>query len=195
MKNRISIIISAVLSLIVASCGLKKVSSPPVNEGEMSEQVGSVYDFKMTSIDGQEIDLSKYKGKKILIVNTASECGYTPQYEGLQALHQAHGDKIAILGFPANNFGGQEPGSDLEIKKFCKANYGVTFQMFSKISVKGDDMDPLYQWLSDKSKNGWNEDAPGWNFCKYLVDEKGQLVRFYGSSIEPMSEEIVNAII
>ena len=183
------------LSAIVIACGLKKVSAPPENNEEMSTQNGSVYDFTMTAIDGQEIELSKYKGKKILIVNTASECGYTPQYEGLQKLHETHGEEVAILGFPANNFGGQEPGSDEEIQKFCKVNYGVTFQMFSKISVKGEDMHPLYQWLSDKSKNGWNEDAPGWNFCKYLIDEDGKLVKFYGSGIEPMSEEIVNAII
>ena len=194
MKKIILFLMLGVVTPLL-SCGLKKVSSPPENNATMSDQNGSVYDFTMTSIDGQEIPLSEYKGKKILIVNTASECGYTPQYEGLQELHEAHGDKVAILGFPANNFGGQEPGSDAEIQNFCKVNYGVTFQMFSKISVKGDDMHPLYVWLSDKSKNGWNEDAPGWNFCKYLIDEDGNLVKFYGSGIEPMSSEIVNEII
>ena len=152
--KRSSLFLTFGLAAVVISCGLKKVSAPPANNENMSAQTGSVYDFTMTSIDGQDINLADYKGKKILIVNTASECGYTPQYEGLQMLHEMHGSKVAILGFPANNFGGQEPGSDLEIQKFCKANYGVTFQMFSKISVKGDDMHPLYQWLSDKSKNG-----------------------------------------
>ena len=194
MKKSIPFLIFG-LAAIVVSCGLKKVSAAPENNENMNAQNGSVYDFTMTSIDGQDINLAAYKGKKILIVNTASECGYTPQYEGLQKLHETYGEKVAILGFPANNFGGQEPGSDLEIQKFCKANYGVTFQMFSKISVKGDDMHPLYQWLSDKSKNGWNEDAPGWNFCKYLIDEQGKLVKFYGSGIEPMSDDIVKAII
>lgn len=179
---------------LMVSCGLKKVSAPPENTKAMTEQKGTIYDFTMTAIDGEKINLGQYKGNKILIVNTASECGYTPQYEGLQQLHEKYGDKITILGFPANNFGGQEPGSNAEIQKFCKVNYGVTFQMFSKISVKGEDMHPLYQWLSDKSKNGWNEDAPGWNFCKYLIDENGKLVKFYGSGIEPMSDEIVNEI-
>ena len=191
-------LVNAILNLSIAalvlSCGLKKVSAPPENTSSMSNQEGTIYEFTMTSIDGQEIDLAKYKGKKILVVNTASECGYTPQYEGLQKLHETYGDKVTILGFPANNFGGQEPGTDAEIQKFCKVNYGVTFQMFSKISVKGDDMHPLYQWLSDKSKNGWNDDAPGWNFCKYLIDEEGKLVKFYGSGIEPLSDEIVNEI-
>ena len=193
--KKLILVLNLSLIFLALSCGLKKVSAPPENNELMSAQEGTVYDFTMTTIDGEEIALSQFKGKKLLIVNTASECGYTPQYEGLQQLHEAHGDKVAILGFPANNFGGQEPGSDAEIQKFCKVNYGVTFQMFSKISVKGDDMHPLYQWLSDKDKNGWNEDAPGWNFCKYLVDEEGKLVKFYGSGIEPMSDEIVKEII
>ena len=145
----------------------------------------------MASITGDEIDFNKYKGKKLLIVNTASECGFTPQYEDLQKLQELHGDKILILGFPANNFGGQEPGSDIEIAAFCKENYEVSFQMFSKISVKGDDMAPLYQWLTDKSKNGWNEEAPNWNFCKYYINEKGELMKFYASAIKPMSEELL----
>lgn len=193
MKTKIIGLAAIVLAMV--GCGTKKVSSPPENNETMSEQKGSVYDFKMTAIDGSEIDLSTYKGKNILIVNTASECGFTPQYEGLQKLHEAHGNDVAILGFPANNFGGQEPGSDADIQKFCKVNYGVTFQMFSKISVKGDDMHPLYQWLSDASQNGWNSDAPSWNFCKYLIDEEGKLVKFYGSAIDPMSDEIVNELI
>ena len=195
-KNMRKITIYLILTLLITqiSCGLKKVSSPPT-ERAMTEQEGSIYDFKMTTIDGQEKSLADFKGKKLLIVNTASECGFTPQYEGLQQLHEKYGEQVVILGFPANNFGGQEPGTDTEIKSFCKLNYGVTFQMFSKISVKGDDMHPLYQWLSDKSKNGWNEDAPSWNFCKYLVNEDGQLVKFYGSKIEPMSDEIVKEII
>ena len=110
----------------------------------------SFYDFKMKAIDGTMIDFSKYKGKKVLVVNVASKCGFTPQYTDLQKLNETYGDKVTILGFPANNFGGQEPGSNEVIKEFCTKNYGVTFQMFEKISVKGDDMDPLYQWLSKK---------------------------------------------
>jgi glutathione peroxidase len=175
------------------ACGFKRVAARP--DSGMQETTGSIYDFKMASINGDDLDFKQYKGKKLLIVNTASECGYTPQYEDLQNLHEMHGDKIVILGFPANNFGGQEPGTDMEIASFCKENYGVTFQMFSKISVKGSDMAPLYRWLTDKSKNGWNEEAPNWNFCKYYINEKGELMNFYASAIKPMSQELLKNIL
>jgi len=148
------------------------------------------HDFKMTDIDGHEVDFSKYKGKKVLVVNVASKCGYTPQYAGLQELHEKHGDQLAILAFPANNFGGQEPGTEEDIKAFCTENYGVTFPMFEKISVKGVDKHPLYRWLSDKDMNGWNDQEPSWNFCKYLIDEEGKLVEFFPSAVSPMDEEI-----
>lgn len=140
----------------------------------------SVYDFKLPSIDGKEIDFAAYKGKNLLIVNVASKCGYTPQYEDLQELHEKYGDKITILGFPANNFGGQEPGTNLQIADFCKANYGVTFQMFEKISVKGGDQHPLYKLLEEKTGK-----QPTWNFCKYLVKADGT-VKFYASGVNPI---------
>jgi glutathione peroxidase len=151
----------------------------------------SFYDFKMKAIDGKEIDFAQYKGKKVLVVNTASECGYTPQYEDLQKLHEQYGDKIVVLGFPANNFGGQEPGSNEDIVQFCKKNYGVTFQLFQKISVKGEDMHPLYQFLSKKELNGKVEQEPGWNFSKYLINEKGEVVMFFPHKTKPLSEEIL----
>ena len=154
----------------------------------------SIYDFTLRAIDGKEISLSQYRGKKMLIVNTASECGYTPQYEDLQKLHEQYGSKVVVLGFPANNFGAQEPGSNVEIATFCKTNYGVTFQMFEKISVIGKDQHPLYKWLSTKEENGWNDQAPKWNFCKYLIDEKGALLKFFPSKVKPLSDEIVNAL-
>lgn len=154
----------------------------------------NVFEVKVKTIDGKETDLSAYKGKKILIVNVASKCGYTRQYEDLQKLFSQYQDKLVVLGFPANNFMGQEPGSNAEIKGFCQKNYGVTFPMFEKISVKGSDMHPLYQWLSTKSLNGWNDQAPSWNFCKYLIDENGKLVKFYPSSVEPLSEEITSLL-
>lgn len=154
----------------------------------------SFYDFKVEDIDGNLVDFSKYKGKKVLIVNVASKCGYTPQYEGLQELNEKYGDKIAILGFPANNFGGQEPGTNDDIKKFCTGNYGVTFPMFQKVSVKGVDKHPLYRWLSDKDLNGWNNEEPTWNFCKYYIDENGELKKFFQSSVKPMDEEIISVI-
>ncbi|MGZ4054781.1 MAG: glutathione peroxidase [Bacteroidia bacterium] len=160
----------------------------------MNPNAKSFYDFKLKSIDGKEIDFSVYKGKKVLIVNTASECGYTPQYDELQHLHETHSDKLIILGFPANNFGGQEPGSNDEIGSFCRKNFGVTFQLFQKSEVIGNDQNPLYKWLTDKDQNGWNTEAPTWNFCKYLVSENGELLKFYSAAISPMSEEIVEML-
>ena len=148
----------------------------------------SIYDFKMNSLEGKEIDFAKYKGKSLLIVNVASKCGFTPQYADLEKLHEEFGDKVIVLGFPANNFGGQEPGTSLEIAEFCQKNYGVKFQMFEKISVKGDDQHPLYQWL--KSKTG---QEPTWNFCKYLVKPDGT-VKFFPSKVKPLDQEIVNAL-
>lgn len=154
----------------------------------------SFYGFKLKNIDGKEVDFSQYKGKKVLIVNVASKCGYTPQYESLQELHENFGDKIAILAFPANNFGGQEPGSNEEIKEFCTTNYGVSFPVFEKISVKGFDKHPLYRWLSDEKLNGWNNQEPTWNFCKYYINEQGELMKFFPSSVNPLDEEIISLV-
>jgi len=148
----------------------------------------SIYEFKMNSLDGKSIDFSQYKGKTLLIVNTASECGNTPQYADLQLLHTTFGDKVAILGFPANNFGGQEPGSNKEIASFCSKNYGVTFQMFEKISVKGSDQHALYAWLKEKTGQ-----APDWNFSKYLVKPDGT-VKFFKSGVKPMDKEITSQL-
>jgi glutathione peroxidase len=148
----------------------------------------SLYDFKISSLEGKTIDFSAYKGKTLLIVNTASECGYTPQYADLQKLHEQYGSKITVLGFPANNFGGQEPGSNSEIKSFCSKNYGVTFQMFEKISVKGPDQHPIYAWLKEKTGN-----EPTWNFCKYLVKPDGS-VTFLPSKVKPLDDQIIKAL-
>lgn len=150
----------------------------------------SIHSFKVKSIDGGMIDFAKYKGKKILVVNVASQCGYTRQYEGLQKLYDAHKDKLVIVGFPANNFGSQEPGSDGEIAQFCKARFGVTFPMASKISVKGDDTAPIYKWLTSKTENGVLDASIGWNFNKFLLDENGKMIAYFPSKIEPDSEEI-----
>ena len=155
----------------------------------------SIYDFELHSISGEAINFSRYAGKKLLIVNTASECGFTPQYEDLQKLHSLYKDKVTILGFPSNDFGGQEPGTNEEIAQFCNKNYEVTFQMFEKIEVSGKNKNPLYKWLSSKEQNGWNDVEPGWNFCKYLVNEKGELMKFYASAVKPMSREILDEIL
>lgn len=155
----------------------------------------SVYEYKMKALMGnEEIALSKYKGKKIVILNVASACGYTPQYADWQKFHEQYGNQVVVLGFPANNFGSQESGSNAEIATFCQKNYGVTFQMFSKIDVVGDNQHPLFKWLSDKSLNGWNEKAPTWNFCKYVVDENGKLTHFFASKIKPTDEEFKKAV-
>jgi glutathione peroxidase len=148
----------------------------------------SIYDFKMNSIEGQPIDFGIYKGKTLLIVNVASKCGYTPQYADLEKLHETFGEKVVILGFPANNFGSQEPGSNLEIAQFCEKNFGVRFQMFEKISVKGKDQHPLYQWLKEKTG-----EEPGWNFCKYLIKPDGT-VKYFSSKVNPLSEEITSQL-
>lgn len=154
----------------------------------------SFYSFKIKTLEGKEFDMASLKGKKVLLVNTASECGYTPQYEDLEKLHEQYGSKLVIIGFPANNFGAQEPGTNSEIAAFCKKNYGVNFMMAEKIDVVGEQQAPLYKWLSKKELNGWNDKAPKWNFCKYLVNEEGLLMGFYPSGVKPMSKEIVGAL-
>lgn len=159
-------------------------------------QEKSFHDFKAESIEGELIDFSIFEGKKILVVNTASKCGLTPQYEQLQELYDTYGgDGFEILGFPANNFGKQEPGTDEEIKTFCEQNYGVTFTMMSKISVKGDDIDPIYAWLTQKSKNGVLDSEVSWNFQKYFINENGQLVDYVSPKTKPFNDKIVNWVI
>ncbi|MER2997805.1 glutathione peroxidase [Pontibacter populi] len=186
-----------VLAMMVACSGNNNTNTATGNAQtdktmatETQTQQG-FYDFKMATLEGREVDFSQYKGKKVLLVNTASECGFTPQYKDLQELHKTHGDKVVIVGFPANNFGGQEPGSSEDIAAFCEKNYGVTFQMMDKISVVGDDQHPLYTWLA---QNAPNNEEPNWNFCKYLVNEQGEVVAFFPSKAKPMGEEILAAI-
>jgi glutathione peroxidase len=170
--------------------GLASFLSDKLSSARKSDSVqGSIYDFKITSIDGKEIDFAQYQGKSILIVNTASKCGYTPQFEGLEKLHELYQDKVTVLGFPANNFLWQEPGSNDEIASFCQKNYGVTFQMFEKISVKGGDKHSLYKWLEAKTGH-----SPSWNFCKYIVSKDGTTVKFFSQKVEPLDSAIVNAI-
>lgn len=154
----------------------------------------SFYEFTMKDLNGDVVDFSNFKGKKVMVVNVASKCGYTPQYEELQKLYAKHSDKIVILGFPANNFGGQEPGSNEEIKSFCSENYGVTFPMFEKVSVKGFDKHPIYRWLTDANLNGWNNEEPSWNFCKYILNEKGELINYFPSKVSPLDQEILDLI-
>ncbi len=152
---------------------------------------GSIYEFKVPGLDGKDIDLSAYKGKKILIVNTASKCGLTPQYDGLEKLYAQYKGKLVIIGFPANNFAGQEPLSNDEIGEFCKKNYGVTFPMAEKISVKGDDTHALYKYLKEQAAAKGFADPVTWNFGKFLINEKGELIATFSPKTAPMSEEIL----
>ena len=155
---------------------------------------GSIHSFKVKSIEGGTIDFAKFKGKKILIVNTASKCGYTPQYEALQKVYDQYKDKLVIVGFPANNFGGQEPGSDGDIQEFCKARFGVKFPLASKVSVKGEDMAPIYQWLTSKAKNGVLDADIKWNFNKFLLDENGKMIAYFQSKVTPNSDDILKYV-
>ena len=155
----------------------------------------SILDFKMRDIDGNDVKLKKYKGNVLLVVNTASKCGYTPQYEGLEATYEKYRDKgFYVLGFPANNFGGQEPGTEKEIKEFCTSKYKVTFPMFAKISVKGEDQDPLYAFLTSKETNPDFAGDITWNFNKFLIDRKGKVVARFSSKDKPESEAVTQAI-
>jgi glutathione peroxidase len=177
-------------ALIITVMGLAIFLSGIFSSSKKSEVAGSIYDFKIKTLDGKEIDFNKYRGKKILIVNTASKCALTPQYKGLEKLHEQFREKVSVLGFPANNFLWQEPGTNSDIAEFCEINYGVQFQMFEKISVKGGDKHPLYKWL--EAKTG---ETPDWNFSKYLISEDGTEVTFFKSGVYPLDEKIVNKII
>ena len=153
------------------------------------------YSLKAKTIDQQDFDFSSLKGKKVLIVNTASKCGFTPQYNQLQQLHEKYGKgNFVILGFPANNFAKQEPGNEEQIKEFCRVNYGVTFQMMSKVSVKGNDQNEVYKWLTQKALNGNLDSKVKWNFQKYLIDENGNLIEVLSSKVDPLDDKIVEWI-
>ncbi len=152
----------------------------------------SIHSFTVKSIDGKDIKMSSFKGKKILVVNTASKCGYTPQYESLEKVYEQYKDKLVIIGFPCNQFGGQEPGSNEEIVEFCKKNYGVTFPLADKVDVKGANTAAIYQWLTQKSKNGVLDASISWNFNKFLLDENGKMIAYFPSNVKPDSEAILS---
>ena len=157
----------------------------------MSVSNTSIYNIEINSLQGKPINLGKFRGKKMLFVNVASKCGFTPQYKELQQLHDTYKDSVVVIGVPCNQFGKQEPGNALEIEEFCQVNYGVDFLITEKINVKGSDQHPLYQWLTNKALSGRKSASVKWNFQKYLVDEEGQLVDYYLSSTKPMSSKII----
>ena len=177
------------LFLLIAGIGIFTVFN--LNSSEKIPDIPkSFYALSAEDINGEIISMSSFKGKKVLLVNVASQCGYTPQYEGLQTLYETYSDSLVVLGFPSNDFLWQEPGSNSEIKTFCQRTYGVTFPMFSKIHVKGRKQHPIYDWLSDSKLNGWNDENPSWNFNKYLLDEKGNLIEWFGANLEPLDTMI-----
>lgn len=185
----IKFVFSFLLMIIVG------VSSNGYASSHMSNETITLHDFVVEDIFGDEFHFSSLKGKRVMIVNTASKCGLTPQYEALERLYRTYGgDDFVIIGFPANNFMNQEPGTNEEIIAFCEENFGVTFPMMSKISVKGDDMHPLYQWLTSKEKNGVIDSEVSWNFQKYLIDEEGHLVNMFSPREAPDSPEILSWI-
>lgn len=161
-----------------------------------SQVTSSFYDVEISlnSLEGERIDFNKFKGKKVLFVNVASKCGFTPQYKGLQELHNTYKDKLVIIGIPCNQFGSQEPGSNDEIATFCERNYGVEFLISEKIDVKGDNQHPLYKWLTNKSENGKVDTSVKWNFQKYLIDEEGKMIDYFMSTIKPQSSKIIDLL-
>ena len=163
-----------------------------LNAGGYNNSMKSFYDLQLNDINGNKIDLVSLKGKKVLIVNVASKCGYTSQYSDLQDLYENHSDKLEIIGIPCNDFGRQEPGSASEIKNFCKMNYGVTFTLAEKQKIKSKPVSGIYEWLSNPDLNGWNSSLPSWNFCKYMIDESGKLTHFFKSGVNPNDKEILD---
>jgi glutathione peroxidase len=180
---------------LLFSCQNKAQNNKKVMETQAPASTETIYQFKVKDLYGKEFDFASLKGKKVLIVNTASECGLTPQYKDLESIYKKYQDKnFVIIGFPANNFGSQEPGSNEQIAKFCEMNYGVTFPMMSKISVKGNDMDAVYKFLTEKSKNGLQDSTVEWNFQKYLINEQGKLVKVLSPRVLPTDAAIVGWI-
>jgi len=173
------------------------------SQGKTAKQFGNeqaksnvpFYDLKAVANNGSEFNFAQLKGKKVLLVNTASNCGYTPQYDDLQKLYEQYQNKLVILGFPANDFKEQEKGNDEDIAQFCKINFGVTFPLMKKSTViKGAEQNPVFKWLSDSTQNGWSNKQPSWNFSKYLVNEEGQLVHYFDPAVSPLSKEVIDAI-
>lgn len=190
MKKIVTILVG---SILLVSCQGQSQTKTVTKTTVMEKQ--NIYQFKVEDLSGKTFDFATLKGKKIMIVNTASKCGLTPQYKGLEKIYKEYKDKnFVIIGFPANNFGQQEPGTNEEISTFCQLNYGVTFPMMSKISVKGNDMDKVYQFLTQKSKNGLQDSEVEWNFQKYLINEKGELEKVISPQVSPTDDVIINWI-
>ena len=192
LKSRIAMytFTTTLIAGIASMAFSKKVKKPQSH----TVSVKSIYDIDVKDINGDAINLGTFKGKKIMIVNVASRCGYTSQYKDLQSLYKNNQDKLEILAIPCNDYGSQESGSNSEIKQFCETNFGVTFTMGDKQNIKSSPISPLYKWLSSPELNGWNSDLPSWNFCKYIIDENGNLTHFLKSNVNPSGSEIQNIL-
>jgi glutathione peroxidase len=191
------IILLSLVVIAVASFGFykSKFGSKSIYAiKNIDAKLSSIHQFKIKAIDGTTIDFAAFKGKKILVVNTASECGFTPQYEGLEKLYEANKNKLVVVGFPCNQFGKQEPGTEQTIEIFCKSRYGVTFPLAAKVDVKGDSIAPIYKWLCNKTENGVLDATIKWNFNKFMLDENGVLLAYFSSAVKPDSDEILNII-
>tara|TARA_B100001123_G_scaffold397011_1_gene479854 strand:- start:4080 stop:4652 length:573 start_codon:yes stop_codon:yes gene_type:complete len=187
MEFKYSVIIVSIVFVILASSIIAKNKNI-----ESVNPITSFFKLKANSIEGVEVNMDQFRGKKILIVNLASKCGLTPQYSELEKLYNKYSDKLIILGFPANDFLWQEPGSNQEIAGFCSKNYSITFPLFEKIKVKGSKKHDIYNWLTDPKKNGWNHEGPSWNFTKYLINENGKLIKRFSPRTSPLSKEIIS---
>ena len=181
-------------ALLLACFDATKVASRPAQAAVGSNTPTSFFQFTVNALDGQPVSLEQFRGKKIIVLNVASKCGYTPQYADWEKYYSENKETVVVLGFPCNDFMGQEPGSADDIAEFCQKNYGVSFPMFEKVQVKGDDKSPVYRWLTDPAQNGWNSQEPSWNFCKYLINEKGELTHFFASKVKPDNPEFLSAI-
>jgi glutathione peroxidase len=194
MVSKIALGLASAAALLISCFDTSKVASRPTEAGEVKKGATSFFQFPVKSLDGQPVSLEQYRGKKIIVLNVASKCGYTPQYADWEQYYSKNKEKVVVLGFPCNDFLSQEPGSAEDIAAFCQKNYGVTFPMFEKVQVKGEGKAPVYGWLTDPAQNGWNSQEPSWNFCKYLINEKGELTHFFASKVTPDSPEFVSAI-
>ncbi|HAD14444.1 MAG TPA: glutathione peroxidase [Saprospirales bacterium] len=195
MYNNTLLFLTLAFCMAASSCfDANQVSSRPQESAAIVKTMqSSFYQLQANSLEGKPVSLDQFKGKKIIVLNVASKCGYTPQYADWERFFQSHKDQAVVLGFPSNNFMGQEPGSAEEIAEFCQKNYGVSFPMFEKVDVKGEGISPVYKWLTDPAQNGWNKQEPSWNFCKYLINEKGELTHFFASKVTPESPEFKEA--
>ena len=194
IKERKKIIMFTFASTIISGVFSMAFSKNVIESKGVVNSASSFYDLAINDINGKKINLAKFKGKKVMIVNVASRCGYTSQYEDLQALYEKNKDKLEIIAVPCNDYGSQESGSNSEIKNFCETRYGVSFTMGSKQKIKSSPISDLYQWLSDPKQNGWNSSLPSWNFCKYVINEDGQLTHFLRSGVNPTGNEMLEII-